>query len=129
MTKLLLKTIRWVLGSLILILNAVFAPKSVQRDPAEKSRIDQETQGLALYQFDACPFCVKVRRAMKRMDLNIEIRDVKKNKQWNTELVREGGQFQVPCLRIPEPGGKTRWLYESSDIIAYLEGRFLSKGA
>ncbi|MDF3852182.1 hypothetical protein [Achromobacter denitrificans] len=29
----------------------------------------------------------------------------------------------MPCLRIEEAGG-TRWMYESSDIIAYLEQRF-----
>ena len=38
-------------------------------------------------------------------------------------LVSEGGEYKVPCLAITEDG-RTRWLYESSDIIAYLEQRF-----
>ena len=34
-----------------------------------------------------------------------------------------GGKVKVPCLRIEEAGG-TRWMYESNDIIAYLEQRY-----
>ncbi|MCA7113286.1 hypothetical protein LGL75_14005 [Staphylococcus aureus] len=29
----------------------------------------------------------------------------------------------MPCLRIEE-NGQTRWMYESSDIVAYLEKTF-----
>ena len=40
------------------------------------------------------------------------------------ELIRGGGKSQVPCLRIDHPGGTTQWMYESTDIIAYLRRRF-----
>ncbi|HAI96784.1 MAG TPA: glutaredoxin, partial [Methylococcaceae bacterium] len=37
-----------------------------------------------------------------------------------------GGKLKVPCLRIEEDG-KVSWMYESSDIINYLEDRFAVK--
>ncbi len=119
--------IRAVLGALILFLDRAFTPTPVHR-PVEKQRqLEVELRHLALYQFEACPFCVKVRRAMKRLAMPIELRDARKVPAFGEELEREGGMRQVPCLRIDEHGGKVRWLYESSDIIAYLEamsGRF-----
>jgi glutaredoxin len=119
-----MKAIRWFLGKLILALNALFPPKlTVTRSSADQTRVDQECTQLSLYQFEACPFCVKVRRAIKRMGLRIELRDAQKNEAFAQELLAGGGQRQVPCLRIVEGSG-TRWLYESSDIIAYLESRF-----
>lgn len=115
-----LKAIRWILGKIILTLDSLFPPKSPERTPAEQAKINQKTAGLALYQFQACPFCVKVRRAMKRMGVQIELRDAKESSQYADELLRGGGSLQVPCLRIPEAGGNVRWMYESSDIIGYL---------
>jgi len=83
------------------------------------------TAGLVLYQYEACPFCVKVRRSLKRHVLNIETRDVKRNGVAREELLAGGGELQVPCLRIAEGDEDYRWMYESSDIIRYLEERFV----
>ena len=38
-------------------------------------------------------------------------------------LLAGGGKIKVPCLRIEE-NGESRWMYESNDIIRYLESRF-----
>jgi glutaredoxin len=116
--------VRAVLGALILFFNWVFTPKSIKRDAAEQASIDAQTKKLALYQYAACPFCVKVRRAMKRNGLNIETRDAKRSEQFKEELVAGGGQLKVPCLRIEEDNGDVSWMFESGDIIDYLEGRF-----
>ena len=116
--------VRAILGALILLLNWVFTPKSIKREANEQAAIDSETSKLALYQYAACPFCVKVRRAMKRNGLNIETRDAKRNEQFKEELVQGGGQLKVPCLRIEDDNGDVTWMYESGDIISYLEGRF-----
>jgi glutathione S-transferase len=67
---------------------------------------------------------VKVRRAVRQMALKIEIRDAQNDPNYRNELVEKGGMLQVPCLKIVGPGQETRWLYESSDIIDYLKGRF-----
>ena len=84
---------------------------------------------MALYQFRACPFCVKTRRAMKRLGLGIELRDARTDPQWRRQLLGGGGRLQVPCLFIPGEPGEARWMYESGDIIAYLERRFAVQAA
>jgi glutaredoxin len=119
-----MRIIRLVLGKLILFFNWAFTPRSVKRDPPAQAVVDQQTASLALYQYEACPFCVKVRRAMKRNGLNIETRDVKRCDTSREELLAGGGNLKVPCLRIEDVQGQTEWMYESSDIISYLERRF-----
>ena len=118
--------IRFILGKLILFLDWVFTPRSITRDPAKQALIDGQTASLTLYQYQACPFCVKVRRAMKRQGLKIETRDVKRNDAAREELLAGGGDLKVPCLRIGEGERGVQWMYESKDIIGYLEGRFLA---
>jgi glutaredoxin len=116
--------IRAILGALILFFNWAFTPKSIKREVSEQALIDVETKKMALYQYAACPFCVKVRRAMKRNALNIETRDAKRSEQFKEELLQGGGQLKVPCLRIEDNNGDVRWMFESGDIISYLEQRF-----
>lgn len=116
--------IRWPLGQLILAIDFLTSPRAPKRGPKEQALIDATTADMALYQFRACPFCVKTRRAMKRLGLNIELRDARKDRQWRQQLLTEGGRLQVPCLYIPGESDQARWLYESGDIIAYLEQRF-----
>jgi glutaredoxin len=118
--------IRLILGKLILLINWVFTPRSVQRDPEEQASIDSQTALLTLYQYEACPFCVNVRRAMKRHGLNIEVRDVKRSESAKSELLAGGGDLKVPCLRIGKGEREFHWMYESRDIIGYLEGRFVA---
>jgi glutaredoxin len=118
--------IRFLLGKLILFLDWVFTPRSITRDPAQQALIDGQTANLTLYQYQACPFCVRVRRAMKRQGLKIETRDVKRNEQAREELLAGGGDLKVPCLRIGEGERGAQWMDESKDIIGYLEGRFLA---
>jgi len=88
--------------------------------------MDAQTSSLVLYQYEACPFCVKVRRALKRHALKIETRDVKRNQLAREELLAGDGELQVPCLRIEEGDQGYRWMYESSVIIRYLERRFVA---
>jgi glutaredoxin len=121
--------VRAILGALILFFNWVFTPKSIEREASEQALINAETRKLTLYQYAACPFCVKVRRAMKRSALNIETRDAKRNQRFKEELLQGGGQLKVPCLRIEDNNGDVRWMYESSDIISYLDQRFNSNDA
>ncbi|WP_211829737.1 glutathione S-transferase N-terminal domain-containing protein [Kistimonas asteriae] len=116
--------VRWILGRLILLLNALIPVGSVKRSPEAQAIVDQATASLVLYQFEACPFCVKVRRGMKRLRLKIETRDAKRCQQAHEELLQGGGKVKVPCLRIEKENGEVRWMYESSDIISYLEQRF-----
>jgi glutaredoxin len=119
-----MRIIRLILGKLILFFNWVLTPRSVTRDSAAQATIDQQTANLALYQYEACPFCVRVRRAMKRQGLNIQTRDIKRCDTSREELLAGGGDLKVPCLRIEGEQGQVQWLYESKDIVRYLEDRF-----
>lgn len=118
-----MKVIRWLLGRVILLGNFVFAPRGVKRSAEQQQQINDKAEHLALYQFEACPFCVKVRRSMKRQSVQFELRDAKNNEQHRQELENGGGKVKVPCLRIENEQG-VHWMYESSDIVAYLEKEF-----
>lgn len=119
-----MKIIRWILGALILAWDRTFRPRALERSPEDQARVARETQGWVLYQFEACPFCVKVRRELARLGLTLELRDVKKSEAAHRELLEGGGEIQVPCLRIPRAGGTDQWMYESSEINAFLRSRF-----
>jgi len=118
------KTIRIILGPVILFINFITMPKGVKRPDDEQQKIDSEAKSLTLYQFKTCPFCIKVKRMMRRLSLNIETIDAQHDTDVREELLTEGGKISVPCLKITDDKGKTTWMYESSDINNYLEGRF-----
>jgi len=116
--------IRWILGQIILVLDFLTSPKPVVREAAAQKAIDDVTATRSMYQFKTCPFCVKVRRQLKRHALHIELRDAKNDAELKAELVREGGRHKVPCLRIEKADKSVEWLYESNDIVAYLNTQF-----
>lgn len=115
-----MKVIRWILGRIILILDFITRPKKIIRPINEQNKIDELFKGHSIYQFKTCPFCVKVRRYLRKNSINIEIRDARHDKNYREELKKLGGKIQVPCLRI-EKNNNVKWLYESSDIIQYFE--------
>ena len=116
--------VRWIVGRIILLLNFIFTPRGVKRAVEQQQQVDQQTVKLKLYQFAACRFCVKVRRQMKRLSLNVELRDAKVEGQDKVDLTNLGGRHKVPCLRIESENGDIKWLYESSDINNYLTQQF-----
>ena len=65
---------------------------------------------------------MKTRRAVHGLGVNLEARDINKQPQHRADLQAGGGRIKVPCLRI-EDNNEVRWLYQSKDIIAYLEQR------
>ena len=109
--------IRLILGKLILFFNWLTTPRGVKRDPASQAGVDEQTASLKLYQYEACPFCVKVRRTIKRQSLSIETRDVKRSDTAREELLAGGGDLKVPCLRVNDGERGFQWIYESRDII------------
>ena len=116
--------IRRILGALILTLNWLFTPRGVKRDSVTQAAVDSQAKGLTLYQYKACPFCVKVRRVLKRQSLAIETRDIKRCEAAREQLLRGAGDLKVPCLKIEGDGGEVIWMVESGKIIGYLEERF-----
>ena len=118
------RTIRIILGPFMLLNEMLTRPKGIQRAADAQQKVDEESKKLALYQFNTCPFCIKVRREITRLSLNIEKYDALNDQTARAELAQNGGQIKVPCLRITDASGKHTWMYESGDIITYLRERF-----
>ncbi len=76
----------------------------------------EQPRRLALYKYDSCPFCVRVLRRLGQLDLQVELRDTRRDPQHRRYLQEQTGRTQVPCLFIDEQP-----LFESADIIAWLE--------
>lgn len=123
--RLFFRTLRVVLAPFMLLWEAATTPKGMVRPTNLQKQVDEQCRGLALYQFATCPFCIKVRREIKRLSLNIELRDAKNHPQHRDALLQGGGEVKVPCLRITDDQGESRWMYESADIIQYLHERFI----
>ena len=117
-----MKLIRVIVGSILKFLDFITSPKSGHRTEENKAAVQNELKQISLYQFASCPFCIKVRRTMKRLNLDVELRDSKTD-PYKTELLEKGGRLMAPCLRI-DSGDESQWMYESNDIINYLETRF-----
>jgi glutaredoxin len=116
-----MKFIRFLVGRIILLADFLTRPKPIVRFKGEQDRVDMAISGMSLYQFNACPFCVKVRRHLRRRSLKIELKDAKNNIEFKNELVREGGKHKVPCLRIQTDAQNLVWLYSSDEICAFLD--------
>ncbi len=113
--------VRALLTPLMLLWERLPVRNKVVRDPADQRSIDEKTAHLVLYDFRTCPFCIKVRRAARRLSLNLETRDAQHDEKNREELLSGGGEIKVPCLRITDAQGNVTWLYESDAIISYLE--------
>ncbi|HTJ83857.1 MAG TPA: glutathione S-transferase N-terminal domain-containing protein [Polyangiaceae bacterium] len=73
---------------------------------------------LELYEFEACPFCRKVREALSAFDLDAKIYPCPPDgTRYRPEAIALGGQKQFPLLVDPNTN---RRLYESEEIIRYL---------
>ena len=116
-----MKIIRAILRKIILFYDAAFTPKPIlSRTPEAQKALDEKTKSWTMYHLEACPFCVKVRRQMKRLVIEILFKDVGKDPAAQSELMAGGKIDQVPCLRYTDPSGAVHWMYESSDINEFL---------
>lgn len=118
------KGLRIVLGPILLLWDGITSPTGIKRTPEAQQKVDEHTHKLTLYHYKTCPFCIKTRREMKRLSLNIEKRDAQKNEQNKKDFLEGGGQIKVPCLKVEEEDGSIRWMYESDKIIEYLQNQF-----
>jgi glutaredoxin len=109
---------------MILAVDFLTRPKPIVRSMKDQEVVDAKTARMSLYQFKACPFCVKVRRKLRKYSLNVELRDAKNNALFKDELIREGGKHKVPCLRIEDATLNVRWMYSSDDICSFLKEEF-----
>ena len=116
--------VRVLLAPVMLISEKLSTPKAVERTPEEQAQVDAACQQLALYQFRTCPFCIKVRKEIARLGLNIELRDAQLDPAHKQAQLEGGGKVKVPCLKITDDAGQATWLYESDEINRWLHQRF-----
>ena len=76
---------------------------------------------LTLYYKPTCPYSQHVLGEAEAMNISFNLKDVTTDMTLLTELMEKGGKNQVPFL-LDEDRGES--LYESNDIIAYLEKHY-----
>lgn len=116
--------VRLVLAPVMIISEKLTTPSAIERTPEEQARVDKACRRLALYQFRTCPFCIKVRKEIARLGLDIELRDTQLDPMHKQALMEGGGKTKVPCLKISHEDGREEWLYESDDINKWLHQQF-----
>jgi glutaredoxin len=79
---------------------------------------------LTLYIKDGCPYCAAVLHKVDELGLSPELKNIK-DEAVVTELVAKGGKRQVPYLVDSD---KDVQMYESSDIVDYLEKEYGQTG-
>jgi len=122
--KILLKIVREGAGRLMVLISFLTNPRKIRRSQDAQIEAEKKVAAMSVYQYFTCPFCIKTRRAIHRLNIPIEYRDAQvRGGEHRHTLEQEGGQIKVPCLRIDD-GEKTTWLYESKNIIAYLNQQF-----
>ena len=126
------RALRLILGPFMLAWEKLSTPKGIVRDPEQQARIDASTRNLALYQFKTCPFCIKTRRTIARLSLNIETRDAQHDQINRRELEQQGGGVVIRAVRK----GYSLFVEEDGSPIARLRptgkfagGRTLTMGA
>ncbi len=124
LVRLFFKTVRLVLGPILLFADWITTPRGRVRDAAAQQAVDDATRQMTLYQFKTCPFCMKVRRTAKRLSLTIATRDAQHDADARAELLQATGRVQVPTLKIVGPDGAVSWMSESDKIVHYLQERF-----
>ena len=83
-----------------------------------RPRPEQPAELLELFNFEASPYCRKVRETLCELDLDHRVRNVAKGSPRRAELIARGGKMMVPYLIDPNTGTE---MYESDDIVAYLQ--------
>ncbi|MBA2662642.1 MAG: glutathione S-transferase N-terminal domain-containing protein [Bradymonadaceae bacterium] len=79
---------------------------------------DQPPELLELYNFEASPYCRKVREAMCELNLDYVVKNVGKGSKRRAEFKALAGRVMVPYLVDPNTGTQ---MFESDEIVAYLE--------
>lgn len=82
---------------------------------------------IVLYDFEACPYCRKVREALSMLDLQAIIRPCPKaGPTYRAEVKRRGGKTQFPYMIDPNTGDE---MYESRDIVTHLYRHYGDRSA
>lgn len=92
---------------------------------------------MVLYFSRFCGYCFRVLRALDKLGIpetEVELRDVTLAPHARRDIIQATGRRTVPVLRIPRPrpssdapsdaDGGDEWLFESREIVRYLNERY-----
>ena len=65
-----MQIIRFILGRIILFLDWLTSPRPNKISRTELDAIQNKVKNMTIYEFRACPFCVRVRRFMKKNNIS-----------------------------------------------------------
>lgn len=117
-----MKIIRFFLKNIILFVDFIIPVGNKNKlSDSHKNIFQKMSSNWKLYEFKACPFCIKVKRYLRSRNISLILVDAK-NKQNEKELINGGGKRKVPCLYYLD-NQTPQWLYESSDIIEFIENK------
>jgi len=88
-------------------------------DPGPRAAIIPRV--LELYQFEACPFCERVREALDALAIDYVVRPVPSRHARRDRVVAVSGQTLVPVLVDPDRG---KVVVESDAIVDYLNEHY-----
>ncbi|KAL3912194.1 MAG: hypothetical protein SGILL_006980 [Bacillariaceae sp.] len=94
-------------------------PLGIRDSSSVLSNAPQPKEPLVLYEYDASPYCKRVRETINLLDLSVEYRPCPgaRQGQFSEELYQKTGRRTVPYLYDPN---SNEGLFESTDIIDYL---------
>ena len=76
---------------------------------------------LTLYYRPTCPYCQAVLGEIEALSIKMTLKDISADSALIDELIALGGKKQVPYL---VDSGRGEKMYESQDIIAYLQRHY-----
>jgi glutaredoxin len=85
----------------------------------------KERESYQLFKTDLCGYCYRVRDFAEQQGISLTLRDTMTDMEAFRELLQGGGRSTVPCLKI-QRADETVWMYESMDIIDYLNEQAVS---
>ncbi|MGA1740775.1 MAG: glutaredoxin [Pseudohongiellaceae bacterium] len=116
-------TIRKIIDSFLSLFDWFNRPQPIARSEEESRKLAKATSGLALYDYKGCMASRKTRHEIRRLNIDIERRDIGKCTIHQDNLLAEFGKLKAPCLRIEEKG-EVHWIDEPEKIVFFLHDRF-----
>ena len=94
-------------------------PLNIRDSSPIMANAPRPNKNLIIYEYDASPFCKRVREIVNLLDLTVEYRPCPGARQgkFSEELFKRTGRRTVPYLIDPNTGVE---MFESSDIIEYM---------
>ena len=117
------KVLRRIVGYFVVMISWLTKPAKIERDKDVQKSLDKEAQSLRVYDYKGCPASMRVRQTIHRLNVDIQLCDIRTCQVHRDNLLSQFGNLQAPCLRIEE-GQNVQWLDEPTEIIHYLNQRF-----